>query len=417
MNNKEERTLRQLLNEEWEIATANTTKYFGIKKVYDYFPIISGCPKITAERYRPYVGRSLFSRKPVMKVKKAPRFAYIRKIINYPWRRMGSPQVCLKGNKGTGKSVLLNLFLSFLLARGIRALMFDNSRFESRNLAPHGYYRNGKFIPYQIDVWIPEEYEFRTGEDVVTNPLWKYRDNVHECRYKHIDDIISSMESHRLTVIYDECFTPHGKLALLSDLLNYLAERARIDRNYLFAHHELASLVPETPTKEIYNLIQRVSNQVGNLRKDRIGILTSFHLESEIFYRIIRKFSYICHKQPENKRQYTPVEEDALTLSIKQVNISRHGFWMTHTIDYFPGLPDMFRLIPQREKLAYPSLQPEPNGKEKEKKERNYDDKDFAICQLRAQKLPYREISARIDMSIGAVYERAKKLGLTGENS
>jgi len=330
---------------------------------------------------------------------------------------MGSPQICLKGNKGTGKSVLLNLFLSFFLARGIRAVMFDNSRFESRNLAPHGFYKKGEFHPYQMDVWIPKGYEFRTGKDIVTNPLWDYRENVHRCEYTSIDEIIDSMRPHRLTVIYDECFTPHGKLALFSELMSYLAERARINRNYLFAHHELVSLVPETPTKDIYKLIQTVSAQVGNLRKDRIGILTSFHLESEIFYRIIRKFSYICHKQPENKRQYTPVEEDSLHLSVNQVNISRHGFWMTHTIGYFPGLPDMFRLIPRREKLSYPSLEPQPTPGTTAKEKTPIDPRDFAICQLRAQKYTWREISARIGLSLGQTFERGKKLGLSGENS
>jgi len=416
LNKKEEQSLRELLNKEWDIALSKKTEYFKPNKIYDYFPIISGCPKITAEQYRPFMGRSLFSRKPVIKVKKAPRFAYIRKIINYPWRRMGSPQVCLKGNKGTGKSVLLNLFLSFLLARGIRALMFDNSRFESRNLAPHGFYKkNGndkklEFVPYHVDVWIPKGYVFRTGEDIVTNPLWKYRDNVHKCEYSHIDEIIASMQPHRLTVVYDECFTPEGKLSLFSDLLTYLAERARIDRNYLFVHHELASLVPETPTKEIYKLIQKVSGQVGNLRKDRIGILTSFHLESEIFYRIIRKFSYICHKQPENKRQYTPVEEDSLTLSIKQVNISRHGFWMTHTIDYFPGLPDMFRLVPQREKLGYPSLEHESNnGKDKNKS----DWINEAIKNMWEDNLSTRKMAKYLPIGKSAIGERVRKMELS----
>ncbi|MFX0088172.1 MAG: hypothetical protein ACFFAU_21135, partial [Candidatus Hodarchaeota archaeon] len=130
--------------------------------------------------------------------------------------------------------------------------------------------------------------------------------------------------------------------------------------------------------------------------------------------RIIRKFSYICHKQPENKRQYTPVEEDSLTLSIEQVNISKHGFWMTHTIRYFPGLPDMFRLVPQREKIGYPSLQFESNSEEKDDEDMVVDPKDFAICQLRAQGKSWPEVASRIGLSYGATYNRGKKLGLTG---
>ncbi|MFX0087782.1 MAG: hypothetical protein ACFFAU_19175 [Candidatus Hodarchaeota archaeon] len=410
MNEEEKKTLSQLFNEEWRLALSKETQYYKVNKVYNYFPIITACPEITAEKYRPHIGRSLFSRKPVLKIHKTPKFAYIRKIINYPWRKMGSPQICLKGNKGTGKSVLLNLFLSFLLARGIRAIMFDNSRFESRNIAPHGYFKNGSFIPYQIDIWLPEGYKFQTGEEVVTNPLWKYRNNVKRCEYTHIDDIISSTKPHKLTVIYDECFSSQGRLALFSDLLEYLAERAKINRNYLFVHHELASLVPETPTKEIYKLIQKVSTQVGNLRKDRIGILTSFHLESEIFYRIIRKFSYICHKQPENKRQYTPVEEDALTLAINQVNISRHGFWMKHTIGYFPGLPDMFRLVPQRDKLNYPSLTVEKDNGRNGKVQKEYDIYDMNIASLYNAGHSERDIAGDIGKTKGFVHERIVKL-------
>ena len=398
-----------------EFDLAKNGGYYPEYKVYKRFPKITGCPPIKAEKYRPYIGRALLSRQPAMRIKKAPRFAYIRKIINYPWRRMGSPQICLKGNKGTGKSVLLNLIMSFLMARGIRVIMFDNSRFESRNLAPHGYFdKKNEFHPYEIDIWIPEDYEFKKKR-AVTNPLWQYRNNVHKREYNNLDKIVDSMESRRLTVIYDECFTDDAKLKIFSDLLLILAETAKIDRNYLFAHHELASLIPENPTKETYKLIQKVSAQVSNIRKDRIGILTSFHLESEIFYRIVRKFSYICHKQPENKTQYTPVERDALKLKISQTNISRHGFWMTHDIGYFAGLPDMFRLIPQRTKINYPSMKPvEKKDIDNKIKKKTYDDIDFEIARHRARGLSYQEISEKVGRSKATVYTRAKKMEIQG---
>lgn len=407
MNDK---SVQQLLRDEWEIA--ENGGYFPKGKTYNYLPVISGCPKIVAEKYRPYIGRTMFSRQPTLRIKKAPKFAHIRKIINYPWRRMGSPQVCLKGNKGTGKTVLMNLLISFFLARGIRVLMFDNSRFESRNLAPHGYFdKQNEFHPYQIDVWIPTGYKFKTGEYVSTNPLWNHRDNVHRREYNDLDEIIRSMEPHKITVLYDECFTKDAKLKIFSDILTILAETARIDRNYMFAHNELASLIPENPTKDTYKLVQDVSGQIVNIRKDRIGLITCFHLEGEVFYRIVRKFSYICHKQPENKKQYTPVEEDALKLKISEVNISRFGYWVKHDIGYFPGLPDIFRAVPQREKLSYPSLEyEEPNGKDKKKPTKTYDNKDFAIMQLRHQGLSFEKISVRIGMSIATVHKRFKRL-------
>lgn len=404
--------MKKLFEEEWDIAKKRT--YYPIKKTYSYFPVITGCPEITAERYRPFVGRMALSRQPTVMVKKAPRFAYIRKIINYPWRRMGSPQISIVGNLGTGKSKLLNLFIAFMLARGIRILMFDNSRFEARDLAPHGFYdRKNEFHEFQIKVMVPRDYKFKEG--TVTNPLWKYRDNVRLIEYENADQIIDEMTPHEITVVYDDCFTEEAKLRLFSELLLIMSEIASIDKNYMFVHHELSALVPENPVKETYKLTQRVSKQIVNVRKDRIGLLTCYHMNSEVFFRVTRKFSYVCYKQPTNKNLYLPVEKDAKKLSVDEVNISRHEFWMKHKVGYYQGLPDMYRLVPQREGWDYPSLEPdgEDNGKLKAKQKMKIpelDAIDTKILRLKLKGLSYDSISEEIGMSKGGVMYRKKKI-------
>lgn len=404
-------SMKNLLDQEFEMAK-NPNAYYPIRKVYKYFPQITGCPTITAEKYRPYFGTSKMDRKIHLRIKKAPRYAFIRKLINYPWRRMGSPQISIVGNLGTGKSVLMNLFLAFILARGIKVIMFDNSRFESRNLAPHGVLKRGKFIPFAVDCLVPKDYKFK--ETIAHNPLWNHRSNVNMIEYSNADKIINSMKPYHLTVVYDECFNAEGKLKLFSDLLTILAEYASINRNYMFAHHELSSLIPENPTKETYKLTQDVSKQIVNVRKDRIGLLTCFHMTSEVFFRITRKFSYVCYKQPTNKASYIPVERDAKRLSISQVNISRHEYWMTHDIGYFQGLPDMFRIIPNRKKLSYPSLKTEDESSKKDTpKERQYSVLDLNIAVMRGQGKPYRVIAKELGKSLGYIHERAKNAGLT----
>lgn len=390
-------SVKQLEKLAWEIfKKKGREKYYPINKVYSWFPWITGCPEIQAEKVRPFIGRSLFSRKPMVKAKIAPKYCHLRKIINFPFRKWGAPHVSIVGNYGTGKSILMNLIIAFFLARGIRIMQFNDRRLECRHLAAHGWYdKDHKFHPFEIEIFIPKGYQFRKE-----NPPWKYYPNIKPKYWTHFDEIIESMNSYKMTVVYEECFTEEGKLQLWIDLMDALAENINPNIVHMFTHHELSSLIPETPTKEIYKLVRRASNVAMNLRKDRIGLLTTFHMPSEVFYRVSHKFGFVIFKRPVNRRDMYEVEKDARSFGVKKCNISRGGYWMTHTIGYYPELPDIFKLIPQREKLTYPELEFEKNGKDKSNVKYSLGDKSKALSYKLAG-LTYEEIEELMGIPTG----------------
>ena len=403
---------KQLQKDSWSIfEKEGAAKYYGKNKTYDYLPEISGCPSITVQKTRPYRAKSFYSKQPIMKLKRMPRFCHLRKLINYPFKNWGAPLITFTGNYGTGKSLAKNLLKAFFLARGVRLLEFNDRRFEARNLACHGYYdHNNKFHPFEIEVLVPKDYVFRDS-----NPIWKYYPNVTLKYWSTAEDIIDCMKAHKMVVVYEECFTDSAKLQLWIELMELLGENLNPNIINMFSHHELARLIPETPTKEIYKTVREASNVAMNLRKDRIGMITTFHIISEVFYRISQKFGYILIKRPVNRKGMTDVERDARSFGVKEVNVSRGGYWMKHKIGYFPELPDLFRLIPQREKLTYPDL----NILEDKQATTNnivLDETDITIITYRDEST--RILAGRLGMSQSTIQYRKsklKKLGLLFE--
>ena len=271
----------------------NDDEYFDIERITRRWPLITGCPDIFTERYRTYVqsyqwtGRNTI---PVYNALVAPKYCWIGKIIHWPFTRMGGPQISITGTYGTGKSNLMNIILAFWKGlENIRILMFNDRRMEIRNLAAHGYFnKDGKFKPFEFEIWLPEGYEWLKGL-----PLWEIRNNVNLRRYQTADEIIESMSTKKFTVVYDECFDQQSRLRLWIDLMQIIGEEITPSKNYVFAHHEFSSLISEVPHRSIYQLTQDAANIALNLRKDRIGMITTFHMTQEVFYRVSQKFGYV----------------------------------------------------------------------------------------------------------------------------
>lgn len=377
-----------------------------------YFGKWKGLPRITGHRnvyyesWRPIYVPRLRTYRPLV----APKSCYFDKLINYPFKRLGGPQISIVGTYGSGKSNLMNNFLAFYLARDIRVIMFNDRRFEARNLALHGYYdKDMVFHPFQIDFYIPHGYKFKKA-----NPLWEERKNVHKIEYRSINEVIKSMKPHRLTVIYDECFEKAGKLALWIDLMETLAEETTPSKTYMYAHHEFSSLIPEIPTQDIYPLVRKAADVALNLRKDRVGMMTTFHMTSEVFYRVSQKFGFVCYKKPTNRKGMYGPEKDAKRLNIGGVNISKSGHWMKHQFRMFPEMEDKYRLIPSRTKLSYPDLIPiERSDKQTHMDQLLSDPINKEIMRMLAQRLSYQAIADELGMSPSTIHNRARKMGMT----
>lgn len=386
-------------------------EYYSINHRYTRGPQITACPQIKWEMARQFWGRSPISARKHVKIQRTPKFARFWKIVNWPYQKWGGPQVSIVGNYGTGKSILLNLFTAFFIAKKLRVIMFNDRRFEARNLAMHGSFdKKDKFHPFIIDCFIPKGYEFE-----LANPLWDHRNNVNRIEWSNVNDILlnTKKEGH-LTVVYDECFDEKGKMKLWIDLMTILGRTIRPEVNYMFTHHELSSLIPEIPTKEIINLVRKASNVALNLRKDRIGLMTTFHMQSEVFYRISQKFGFIIQKRPVNRKNMSDVEKDARRYKLSDCGISIAGYWTKHMIGYYPELEDAYRLIPNLDLLSYPSLK---ISKHTDEAEPEYIDPiDFGITHARAQGLTWRETAGRVGLSLSATHDRGRKLGLDEEN-
>jgi len=389
-----------------EIIKYEGDEYSPYNGGFKHLPRITGLSEIFYEWARPFYVPRWRTWSYVM----APKSCYYSKLINYPFRRMGGPQISIVGTYGSGKSNLMNNFLAYYLARNIRVLMFNDRRFEARNLAAHGYYdKNKVFHPFQIDCFIPYGYKFKKA-----NPLWNHRKNVHKIEYGSITEIIESMKPHRLSVVYDECFETAGKIALWIDIMQTLAEETTPSKNYMFSHHELSSLIPEIPTQDIYHLTRKAADVALNLRKDRIGMMTTFHMPSEVYYRVSQKFGYVCFKTPVNRQGMYGPEKDAKRLSIGGVNISKAGRWMMHRFHMYPEMADEYRLIPTRTKLSYPDLNPiEDSDKQTVMDQLLSDPINLDIMRMLAQGLKYRTIADKLGMSHSTIHDRAKKMGLT----
>jgi len=328
------------------------SKYWGIDHVYDDFPKITGFPNLIFERHRPYTISTMNG--PITKIKKAPKKCYIGKLINYNYARFGAPMIKIVGDKGEGKSNLLQWLMALQAAKGIRMLTFNDRRMEVRSLASHGWFdENNNFHPFEIDIFRPRKFEYRSA----LNPLWEYYPNVHDREFETSDDIIQSMEPHKITVVYEEAFTKEGTLQLWNDLVEQLAEEVDSKKIFTFAHHEFARLIPENPSQEVNKLVKRASDNFSNFRKDKIGLDVDLHSSSYSFYQVIQRIGTLIQKHPVDKNRYNRIEKEALSYSIQDFAVKRgtRG-WMKHTIGMYPELPDEFRLIPPRIKMLYPDL-------------------------------------------------------------
>lgn len=393
-----------------KVFTFNGDKYSPLHNPPIFFPSITGFPKVHTELMRPYAKRGFFSGEKYYDYVYAPSYCDLRRLINYPFTKMGGPQISIVGAYGSGKSNFMNFLCALYLANSnVHNFMFNDRRFEARNLAGHGFFNHntGEFQPYFIDFWIPEGYKFMKG-----NPLWNHRNNVNKFEYTNPQMILDSMQPYRLTVIYTDCFPEEGKMRLWIDFMQRIAESTSPTKHYMFYHHELSSLIPEVPTKNIYALTREAANTALSLRKDRIGMITTFHMPSEVFYRISQKFGYICFKKPVNRNGMSNAELDAKGFGVKKVNVSMGGYWMQHTIGMFPELPDEYRLVPQRTKWNYPQLQPIDNTAQTFISEHLNDPLNVEIMRLRAKGLSYQQVADRIELGKSAVYERARKLGI-----
>lgn len=347
-------------------------KYYPVKYVYEGYPTITGCPKITWTNYVLSIRKGKLSTKKHVSALKTPSDCALRHVVNYPVRKWGSFQGSIIGTYGYGKSNLLSLILAFLLARNHRIIMFDDSSFEVRQLAPHGFYdKNNKFIPFKINVFIPKGYTFDETAPA-HNPMWtgkNKRNNVNLIEISSPREIMPYLTYHKLNVFYTESLDEASLMRFWADLMGEIKRYASIEKSYIFAMHELADLFPESPMKEIYGLTEVCRKIIKRFRKDRIGILTSYHENADVTYKISRKFGFVFQKRPVNKKNMSAVELKAKHFNRGQVNISQGGYWREHKTGMFPEMKDKYRVIANPNAWGYGNgkfYEPEPPEPEPE---------------------------------------------------
>lgn len=427
----------------------NGDKYAPYNKHWKKCPRITGCPTLTNEPSRTYKsgtytqhyieniaikGRVPKSKrlgkyggtKETLIVKKrqrtrsvpnwrtihAPNECKLTNMINWPFKRLGGYQCAITGTYGSGKSNGMNCLVAHHLAQDVNILMFNDSRFEARSLCDKGYFdESGEFHPFQINVFVPDGFQFDTN---TSDALWNHRNNVKRVDWTHSKEIIKSLAPHTLTVVYTECFDQPSMLKLWIDLMKTF-KRIAPKKACIFTHHEFSTLIPETPTRDIAKTVREASDVAMNLRKDKIGILTTFHMLSEVYYRFSQKFTFVIHRRPVMRKSMTKAEEDAMNFSRRKLNVVSGGRWRTHTIGMFPEIEDKYRLIPAEleSTLSYPSMRPVDDRE-------TYDDDieifsdpiNIKIIRLRSQGLSHSKIAEKIKLGRSAIGLRLKKLGI-----
>lgn len=328
-------------------------KYFPLRYYFEGYPKITGCPWIEWKDLVFNVRRNIFTRKPQISFVSTSRECAYRHVINYPTRKWGSFQFSIIGTYGYGKSNFIHLTTAFLLARKHRILMFDDNCAEFRTLAPHGYFdKNNIFYPFQINVFVPEGYQF-DEKAKNHNPLWLHRKNVKLVYFKNPKEIIKALKPHKLSVVYTDAFDPASLLRLFIKLVKMLKKITTIDLSYIFLMHELGDLFPEGAQKEIYGLIDIAKLEIRRFRRNRIGILTSFHEPADVTYKINRKFGFVGQKRTVNKKDLSQIEAYSKGFSRAQIAIGQGGYFREHTIKLFPELPDKFRIAPNDIPMYY----------------------------------------------------------------
>jgi len=346
--------LKKEVNKENNLIIHNGDKFFPMRYKYEGYPHITGLPEITWQEYTLHVRKNKLARKQLtIGVSKTPKECALRGVVNYPIRRYGGLQIGINGTYGSGKSNLLNLVEALLMAGKHRIIQWDDAVCECRSLSAHGYYdKHDIFHPFELYIWIPKGYQFDETSRA-HNPLWENRHNVYKKEYSHPKEIVPNLLPHKMNVIYSDALDPESNLRLWIDLMNMIKKEVSINKSYIFAMHEFADMFPEGAPGEMYRLIEEAKTIVKRLRKDRIGIATSFHENADISYKVVRKFNYLFQKRPVNKKDMSPLEKHARAFGRSDVNISSGGYWRHHVIGKYPELLDKYRLIPGDKYYVY----------------------------------------------------------------
>lgn len=427
-------------------------KYIGFHNIWNNCPRITGCPTLTWQPSRIYKSGTTTQKyvqnvavktkeakhkrlgryggtkekivvkkryrtrtQPIFRKMHAPNECKLIKLINWPFEKLGGYQAAITGTYGSGKSNCMNAIIAHHLAQDVSILMFNDRRFEARSLCDKGYFDDdGIFHPFLVDVLVPSGYQFTEKSD----PLWNHRNNVSRVNWSESDDIINNLAPHKLTVVYTECFDQASVLKLWIDLMQIIAREVSPEQTYIYTHHEFSSLIPETPTRDIAKIVREASNTAMNLRKDKIGIITTFHMLSEVYYRLSQKFTYIIYRRPTIRKSMTKAEEDAQGFARNKMNIVSGGRWRTHTIGMFPEVKDKYRIVPTKTDIIYPKPEPpesDSNEHDNDIPAVGQDPLNYMIMHSRARGLSYRKIAAELSLSIATIYNRAKALGIAQE--
>lgn len=352
--------LRIIKKNNKKMMLCNNEDYFLPNHFHKYYPLITGMPSLIWEKFRPWFGRSKITGKRGIGILYTPKDCAFKRIINYPIKRLGSPQIGFIGRYGYGKSRILLLIQALWLAKKHRILEFADSELECQGLLNHGYFTTVKnkgyvFHPFQLVLWIPKGYEFNTS---APNHKEINRSNFTIKEFTSAIEIVDNMKPHVLNVVYKEAFDNVSILKLLYDIILEIKNRTSRDKSYVFVTHEFGNLFPENPSGEKYKLIWDLAiEEIRKFRRHNIGILTSFHARYDVTYTINQKFEYECQVRPIKHKKMDMLEEEARNYKRGDVAISTGGGFRKHHINEFPVQYNEYRYAPNLEVLSYPELE------------------------------------------------------------
>ena len=285
------------------------------------------------------------------------------RVLNHP-AKLKEPSIYITGAFGSGKSQHLTLIQALKLGQGYKGLSFDRRHFESRHLALYGVFKKKEFIPFNLTLWIPEKYQPKKTHFL---KLWEERKNVKLEYWKGVQDIIygigntKGFEDNPYThnAIYTECFDQLSRLKLFLDLMKEVqcCKNSRMlgYNPAYFTHHEISTLLPMYPPKNGFHVMEKVSNDFVDYRKDDIMMIAASQARNEVYYRFRDKFLYRITFQSVHMRRYSPQEEQARNFPTGTCNIGNHAFWVKHVVGPITEVVDAYRIYPG-EIISYPEL-------------------------------------------------------------
>lgn len=339
--------------------------YFPLKKVSKRRPKVTGAPNIIYQKFRTWVGRNKLTHKPMIGLVKTPNECSFYKLINYPFKIWGGPQVGIVGQYGYGKSTILSTIQANWLAQKHRFIQLDDAEFEAQKLAFHGYFtKDGNFHPFKIVIWVPEGYTFNVKAEN-HHPLHFGPDNILGRKnvtleyFRNIEQIVDNMVPHMVNVIYKEAFDDASALRLLLDIIHYIKTKSTITKSYVIVTHEFGNLFPETPSGEDYDIIRKLAiKELRRLRKHNIGILTSFHAFYDVVYYISQKLGIILQVRPIIHKHMSQLEEEAKGYKRGDVAVYNGGYYRKHHIDELPTYKkEKFIYSPNEELWHYSKIE------------------------------------------------------------